>query len=97
VSKSWGSFSSYPAALSLAASEQRCWQHPEHRSFVLSCRRLSFCFLHDNRTARAVLDGLHAAAIAAVPSLVISLPLYASTFGDRALRLRISDIVIQAL
>lgn len=46
---------------------------------------------------RAALDGFHAAAIAAVPSLVISLPLYASTFGDRALRLRISDIVIQAL
>ena len=46
---------------------------------------------------RAALDGLHAAAIAAVPSLVIYLPLYAIVFGGQALRLSISDIVIQTL
>lgn len=58
----------------------------------------AFLFASYTITVRcAALDGLHAAAIAAVPSLVIYLPLYASTFGDRALRLRISDIVIQAL
>jgi drug/metabolite transporter (DMT)-like permease len=46
---------------------------------------------------RAALDGLHAAGIAAVPSSVIYLPLYVFVFGDQALRLPISDIVIQAL
>ena len=46
---------------------------------------------------RAHLDGLHAAAIAAVPSLVIYVPVYAMIFGDRALRLPISDIVLQSI
>jgi drug/metabolite transporter (DMT)-like permease len=45
----------------------------------------------------ARLDGLHAAAIAAVPSLVIYVPIYMMVFGDRVLRLPLSDILMQAL
>jgi drug/metabolite transporter (DMT)-like permease len=45
----------------------------------------------------ARLDGLHAAAIAAVPSLVIYVPIYVIVFGDRVLQVPLSDILVQAL
>jgi drug/metabolite transporter (DMT)-like permease len=46
---------------------------------------------------RARLDGFHAAAIAAVPSLVIYVPIYVIVFGYRALQLPLADILVQAL
>jgi drug/metabolite transporter (DMT)-like permease len=45
----------------------------------------------------ARLDGFHAAAIAAVPSFVIYLPIYVMVCGDRVLLLPLSDILTQAL
>jgi drug/metabolite transporter (DMT)-like permease len=45
----------------------------------------------------AGLDGFHAAAIAAVPSLVVYVPIYVMVFGDRVLQLPLSDVLVQAL
>jgi drug/metabolite transporter (DMT)-like permease len=55
------------------------------------------CAFYTVALRRAHLDGLHAAAIAAVPSLVIYLPIYTMLFGDRVLHLPLADIVLQAL
>ena len=46
---------------------------------------------------RVGLDGLHAASIAAVGSLVLYLPLYLMIFGGRLLDVPLSDIVVQGL
>jgi drug/metabolite transporter (DMT)-like permease len=46
---------------------------------------------------RASLRGLHAAAIAAVVSLLIYFPLYLLFIGNRLLEVRITDLVCQAL
>lgn len=46
---------------------------------------------------RARLDGLHAAAIAAVGSLVVYLPAYASIAGTSLLKAPLLDIVLQAI
>jgi drug/metabolite transporter (DMT)-like permease len=46
---------------------------------------------------RARLDGLHAAAIAAIASLVLYLPAYASIAGGRVFNAPLSDIALQAV
>jgi len=46
---------------------------------------------------RARLDGLHAAAIAAVVSMIFYLPIYAVVAGARLLDVPIGDIVFQGL
>jgi drug/metabolite transporter (DMT)-like permease len=45
---------------------------------------------------KARLDGLHAAAIAAVGSLVAYVPVYAILFGDRLFNAPVRDLVLQA-
>ena len=46
---------------------------------------------------RARIDGLHAAAIAAVASLLIYLPLYAAFLEDGLFKAPVTDLVVQAL
>lgn len=46
---------------------------------------------------RARLDGLHAAAIAAVGSLAIYLPIYAGVAGTGVFRAPLADILLQAV
>jgi drug/metabolite transporter (DMT)-like permease len=46
---------------------------------------------------RARIDGVHAAAIAAVASLVVYLPLYAAFIEDGLFKAPVTDLVIQAL
>jgi hypothetical protein len=45
---------------------------------------------------RARIDGLHAAAIAAVASLLCYLPIYLLLCGDRLLQVPLIDIIVQA-
>jgi drug/metabolite transporter (DMT)-like permease len=46
---------------------------------------------------RARIDGLHAAAIAAVASLIVYLPLYTAFIEDGLFRTPVTDLVVQAL
>ena len=46
---------------------------------------------------KAAISGMHAAAIAAVASLVVYLPIYAVLHGDRLLGAPLGDIALQAL
>jgi drug/metabolite transporter (DMT)-like permease len=46
---------------------------------------------------RARLDGLHAAAIAAVVSLILYVPVYAAVSGESLLKVPVADVALQAL
>jgi drug/metabolite transporter (DMT)-like permease len=46
---------------------------------------------------RARLDGLHAAAIAAVASLILYVPVYAAVSGESLLKAPVTDVALQAL
>src|SRR5438132_7799263 len=62
---------------------------------ILTAACLWACYIVAMRRAR--LDGLHAAAIAAVVSLLVYFPWYLIFIGNRLLEVRLTDLVFQGL
>ena len=68
----------------------------EHRAPAVSLGELDDRLLH-RRDPPYRIDGLHAAAIAAVVSLLLYLPVYLVFFGNGLFSVPVSELVFQAL